>query len=54
MNIFIIGVGQGGDQITDALFAYEIHTHGSFITDVLAVNTAKADLLGLEHINFEH
>jgi cell division GTPase FtsZ len=53
MNILIIGVGQAGGKITDALLAEENRTRTSFVTDALAVNTAKADLLGLDHIEFD-
>ena len=50
MKIGLIAVGQAGGKIADALFEYEFRSRETFITDVLAVNTAKADLLGLEHV----
>ncbi|MFB6160810.1 MAG: tubulin/FtsZ family protein [Haloferacaceae archaeon] len=50
MKIAIVGGGQAGGKVADALVAYNERTRGSFVADALAVNSAKADLLGLERI----
>jgi cell division GTPase FtsZ len=54
MKVLVIGLGQAGGKVADALLEYEARTDTSFVTDVLAVNTAKADLLGLQHIDVSH
>lgn len=50
MKIGLISVGQAGGKIADALLEYEQRSDEEFIADTLAVNTAKADLLGLDHV----
>lgn len=54
MKIGIISVGQAGGKITQALIQYEHKANVDFISATIAVNTAKADLLGLDHIPLEH
>jgi len=53
MKLALIGVGQAGGKIAEALIEYEDRSRGSFLVDAIAVNTAKADLLGLKHIPLE-
>jgi len=50
MKIGLIAVGQAGGKIADAILAYEDRSDLSFVADAMAVNTAEADLLGLEWI----
>ncbi|MFB6142437.1 MAG: tubulin/FtsZ family protein [Halorientalis sp.] len=54
MKIGLISVGQAGGKIADALLEYEQRSNETFIADVLAVNTAKADLLGLDLVPVEN
>ena len=50
MKLAIIGFGQAGGKITDKFVEYD-QRHGSdIVRTAIAVNTAKADLLGLQHI----
>jgi cell division GTPase FtsZ len=53
MKIGIINVGQAGGKVADELLEYENRVDVDFISDVIAVNTAKADLIGLEHVPLE-
>jgi cell division GTPase FtsZ len=50
MKIAIIGVGQAGAKLADALVEYGIDTGTDPVSAAIAVNTARADLAGLEHI----
>jgi Cell division GTPase len=50
MRIAIIGIGQAGGKILDKLLEYDVSTRGNFIKGCLAVNTARQDLKGLEHV----
>jgi cell division GTPase FtsZ len=54
MKLALIGVGQAGGKVVEALVAYDGKTGGRFVTSALAVNTAKADLLGLQLLRPEH
>jgi len=54
MNVLVVGVGQAGGKVADALLEYEARTRTSFVSDVLAVNTARVDLLGLKAVDIEH
>jgi cell division GTPase FtsZ len=53
MKLALIAVGQAGGKIAEALIEYEDRSRGSFVTDAIAINTAKADLLGLHHVPLE-
>ena len=53
MRLALIGVGQAGGKIVDALLAYERRTRTKFVTAAVAVNTARADLLGVEEVPLE-
>jgi len=50
MKIGLIGFGQAGGKISDQLIEYDAQTSSNVIVDALAINTTKADLMGLEHI----
>jgi cell division GTPase FtsZ len=54
MKLALIGVGQAGGKVVEALVAYDGKTGNRFVTSALAVNTAKADLLGLQLLQPEH
>jgi cell division GTPase FtsZ len=50
MKLALIGVGQAGGKVVDALVRYDAETRSGFVGAAVAVNTARADLLGLERI----
>ncbi|WP_228546079.1 tubulin/FtsZ family protein [Halegenticoccus tardaugens] len=50
MKLAMIGFGQAGGKIVDAFVAYDRRTNGGIVRAAVAVNTAKADLMGLENI----
>lgn len=50
MHIGVIAVGQAGGKIADAILDYEARNDLGFVADVIAVNTAEADLLGLRNV----
>jgi cell division GTPase FtsZ len=50
MRTVLIGVGQAGGKVTDALLQYEADHDANFVLDAVAVNTAKQDLQGLQRI----
>ena len=50
MRLALIGVGQAGGKVTDAFLEYADRTDSDIVVDALAVNTAKADLLGLNRV----
>lgn len=54
MKLGLIGVGQAGGKIVEALMEYEQNSRADFIVDAIAVNSAKADLLGLERIPLDN
>ncbi|MFB6178352.1 MAG: tubulin/FtsZ family protein [Halorientalis sp.] len=54
MKLGLIGVGQAGGKIVEALMAYEANSRASFIVEAIAVNSAKADLLGLERVPLDN
>jgi cell division GTPase FtsZ len=47
MKLALIGIGQAGGKVVEALVAYDAQTGKRFVTAALAVNTARADLAGL-------
>ncbi|CAM2753059.1 MULTISPECIES: tubulin/FtsZ family protein [Halobacterium] len=54
MKLAMIGFGQAGGKILDKFIEYD-ERHGSdIVRAAVAVNTAKADLMGLEHIPEEN
>jgi cell division GTPase FtsZ len=54
MKLALIGVGQAGGKVVEALVGYEHERNVDFITGALAINTAKADLLGLRYVPEEN
>jgi cell division GTPase FtsZ len=46
----MIGFGQAGGKIVDKFIEYDELTGSNIVRSAIAVNTAKADLLGLEHV----
>jgi len=50
MKLAMIGFGQAGGKIVDKFLEYDEKTGSGIVRSAVAVNTAKADLLGLEHI----
>ena len=50
MKLALIGVGQAGGKVVEALLEYEHERDVNFIAGAIAVNSAKADLMGLRHI----
>jgi cell division GTPase FtsZ len=50
MRLALVGVGQAGGKVVDAIVAYDARTDSGIVADAVAVNTARADLLGLVHV----
>jgi cell division GTPase FtsZ len=50
MKLAMIGYGQAGGKILDKFLEYDQRTGSNIVRAALAVNTAKADLMGLEHV----
>jgi len=54
MQLAMIGFGQAGGKIVDKFLEYDQQTGSGVVRSAVAVNTAKADLLGLERIPEEN
>ncbi|WP_338729790.1 tubulin/FtsZ family protein [Haladaptatus sp. DJG-WS-42] len=50
MKLAMIGFGQAGGKIVDKFLEYDQRTGSGIVRAAVAVNTAKADLLGLKNI----
>ena len=50
MKLAMIGFGQAGGKVVDKFLEYDKRTGSEVVRAAAAVNTAKADLMGLEHI----
>ena len=50
MKLAMIGFGQAGGKIVDKFLEYDRKHNSGLVRAVIAVNTAKADLMGLEHV----
>jgi cell division GTPase FtsZ len=50
MKLAMIGFGQAGGKIVDKFVEYDENTGSGIVRSAVAVNTAKADLMGLEKI----
>ncbi|WP_136688901.1 tubulin/FtsZ family protein [Halorhabdus amylolytica] len=50
MKLAMIGFGQAGGKIVDKFLEYDERTDSGIVRSAVAVNTAKADLLGLERV----
>jgi len=54
MKLAMIGFGQAGGKIVDKFLEYDAETGSNIVRAAVAVNSAKADLMGLEHIPQEN
>ncbi len=54
MKLAMIGFGQAGGKILDKFLEYDNRTGGKIVTSAVAINTAKADLLGLDYVPDEN
>ena len=54
MKLAMIGFGQAGGKIVDKFIEYDERTNSGIVRSAVAVNTAKADLMGLEKIPTEN
>ncbi|WP_257298181.1 tubulin/FtsZ family protein [Haloarchaeobius sp. FL176] len=54
MKLAMIGFGQAGGKIVDRFVDYDERTQSGIVRSAIAVNTAKADLMGLENIQNEN
>ena len=54
MKLAMIGFGQAGGKIVDKFLEYDERTNSGIVRDAVAVNTAKADLLGLQRVPEEN
>ncbi|MFC4447501.1 tubulin/FtsZ family protein [Halorussus aquaticus] len=50
MKLAMIGFGQAGGKIVDKFVEYDRGTGSDVVRSAIAVNTAKADLAGLDHV----
>ena len=50
MKLAMIGFGQAGGKVVDKFLEYDQRTGSEIVRAAVAVNTAKADLMGLERI----
>ena len=53
MRVFVIGYGQAGGRIADAFIEFAKKTGQNFVARAIAINTARADLIGLKNIPME-
>ncbi len=54
MKLAMIGFGQAGGKVLDKFLEYDNRTGGDIVNSAIAINTAKADLLGLEWVPEEN
>ena len=54
MKLAMIGFGQAGGKIVDKFIEYDLATDSGIVRSAIAVNSAKADLMGLEHVPEEN
>jgi cell division GTPase FtsZ len=50
MKLALIGFGQAGGKIVDKFLWYDQQTGSNIVRSAVAVNTAKADLIGLDYV----
>jgi cell division GTPase FtsZ len=50
MKLAMIGFGQAGGKIVDKFLEYDARTGSGIVRSAVAVNTAKADLMGMDHV----
>ncbi len=54
MKLALIGVGQAGGKVVDEFLAYDAQAGADVVRGAIAVNTAKADLEGIDHLPPDH
>jgi len=54
MKLALIGFGQAGGKIVDKFLWYDRQTNSNVVRTAIAINTAKADLMGLEYVPEEN
>ena len=54
MKLAMIGFGQAGGKILDAFLEHDEQAGSNIVRAAVAVNTAKADLMGLDHVPEEN
>src|SRR6056297_1264467 len=54
MKLAMIGFGQAGGKIVDRFLEYDDRTNSGIVRAAIAVNSAKADLIGLDNIPQEN
>ncbi|SIR46534.1 Cell division GTPase FtsZ [Haladaptatus litoreus] len=54
MKLAMIGFGQAGGKIVDKFLEYDQRTQSGIVRAAVAVNTARADLMGLQHVPEEN
>ncbi len=54
MKLAMIGFGQAGGKIVDKFLEYDDRTGSGIVRSAVAVNTAKADLMGLDRVPQEN
>jgi cell division GTPase FtsZ len=54
VKLALIGFGQAGGKIVDKFIEYDRRTGSQAVRSAVAVNTAKADLMGLEYVPEEN
>ncbi|MFB6132535.1 MAG: tubulin/FtsZ family protein [Halanaeroarchaeum sp.] len=54
MKLAMIGIGQAGGKVLDEFLEYDRKTGSGIVRAAVAVNTAKADLMGLERVPEEN
>ncbi|AGB15589.1 cell division GTPase [Halovivax ruber XH-70] len=54
MKLAMIGFGQAGGKVVDRFLDYDDRTNSGIVRSAIAVNTAKADLMGLDRIPQEN
>jgi len=54
MKLAMIGFGQAGGKVLDKFLEYDKRSGSEIVRAAVAVNSAKADLMGLEHIPEEN
>ncbi|MFB6353411.1 MAG: tubulin/FtsZ family protein [Halobacteriales archaeon] len=54
MKLALIGFGQAGGKIVDKFLWYDQQTRSNIVRSAVAINTAKADLIGLDYVPDEN
>ncbi|WP_172977277.1 tubulin/FtsZ family protein [Halosegnis longus] len=54
MKLAMIGFGQAGGKVLDKFLEYDKRSGSEIVRAAIAVNSAKADLMGLEHVPEEN